>query len=300
MSCQYVGSVFIPKSVKTIGSMAFIQGCRVIHCEASSKPSGWASDWINTNNVVYWGKNTNYIIKNGVYYSINGTEALVTGSDNSVEDISISSSVTIGGKTYKVTSIANYAFYRNSYIKSVVIPSSVTSIENYSFYKCESIEKMTLPFVGGSPDDSNDNYFGYIFGAESYSSNNSYVPESLKEVTITGGTKLEQAFIYCRNIKKITITADIISISSNAFGSCDNLEEVILPNTVQSIKYYAFSKCPKLKKVIIPASVTSMSYYVFQNSDNVTIYCRASTQPSGWDSRWNYYNRPVVWGYTGN
>ena len=300
ISCQYVGNVFIPKSVKTIGSMAFIQGCRVIHCEVASKPSGWSSDWIESNNIVYWGKNTNYTIKDGIYYSINGTEAKVSGTDNSVGNVNIASNVTINGKSYKVTSIANYAFFRNVSIKSIVVPFSIKLIEKYSFYKCVNIEKMTLPFVGSEADHSSNNYFGYIFGAESYSSNNSYVPESLKEVIITGSTKLEEAFIYCRNIQKIIIQGNIISISSNAFGSCDNLEEVVLPNTVQSIKQYAFSDCPKLKKVIIPASVTSMSYYVFKNSDNVTIYCRASSQPSSWDSSWNYYNRPVVWGYTGN
>ena len=37
--------------------------------------------------------------------------------------------------------------------------------------------------------------------------------------------------------------------------------------------------------------------YAFSGCSNLTIYCEATSQPSGWDYDWNDSNRPVVWGY---
>jgi hypothetical protein len=45
--------------------------------------------------------------------------------------------------------------------------------------------------------------------------------------------------------------------------------------------------------------VTSVGEGAFYECPSLTIYCETTSQPSGWDSYWNYSNRPVVWGYTG-
>ena len=60
--------------------------------------------------------------------------------------------------------------------------------------------------------------------------------------------------------------------------------------------------CTKLEKIIIPTSVRTMGSDVFNLCVNVTIYCRAKTQPSGWDANWkrSLKDGQVVWGYAGN
>jgi len=45
--------------------------------------------------------------------------------------------------------------------------------------------------------------------------------------------------------------------------------------------------------------VTSIGSYAFFGCSSLTIYCEATSKPSGWYSDWNYSNRPVVWGYQG-
>jgi hypothetical protein len=45
--------------------------------------------------------------------------------------------------------------------------------------------------------------------------------------------------------------------------------------------------------------VTSIGERAFAYCESLTIYCEAASQPSGWDSEWNFSYRPVVWGYTG-
>ena len=37
----------------------------------------------------------------------------------------------------------------------------------------------------------------------------------------------------------------------------------------------------------------------FNQCTNITIYCEIELKLNGWDSSWNYSNRPVVWGYKG-
>ena len=54
--CHSLTSITIPDSVTSIGAYAF-ENCNslTIYCEASSKPSGWASDWNPSNRPVVWG-----------------------------------------------------------------------------------------------------------------------------------------------------------------------------------------------------------------------------------------------------
>ena len=59
----------------------------------------------------------------------------------------------------------------------------------------------------------------------------------------------------------------------------------------------AFSSCANLEKVVVPISVERFGSYMFLSSDKVVVYCEAEEKPSGWNQFWNYYNRPVEWGY---
>ena len=61
-----------------------------------------------------------------------------------------------------------------------------------------------------------------------------------------------------------------------------------------------FSDCKALTSIVIPESVSYIGFDVFLNSNNVTTYREASSQPERWASSWNSQNRPVVWGYTGD
>ena len=207
-------------------------------------------------------------------FTIFGDEATITGYNGIKENILLPEYVKQGNLYYSISGIASSAFSGRNSLKNIVISGSVTSIGQGAFSGCSSLESITLPFVGNKLNGTTNTHFGYIFGASSYSDNDDYVPTSLKEVIITGGT----------------------CIDDYAFYKCSSLTGITIPNSVTSIGYYAFYECSSLKSIVIPSSVISIDSHAFRGCSSLTIYCETKSKPSGWSSYWNYFNRPVYWG----
>ena len=75
--------------------------------------------------------------------------------------------------------------------------------------------------------------------------------------------------------------------------------KLVIPSGVSEIVDEAFLGRSSLTSVTIPDSVTSIGMYAFEDCKNITIYAKAKTKPSGWDSNWNPDGRPVICGYKG-
>ena len=280
-------SLTIPSYVTHIGSDAFL-GCNAL-----------ASIEVDVSN-------TTYASVDGILYNKAKTE-FVHIPDAITGDVEIPGGVTsIGYRAFygcsgltsitipdSVTSIWYEAFSGCGNLASITIPDSVTSIANYAFSGCSSLARITIPFVGASKDGTEDTHFGYIFGASSYSYNDDYIPTSLKEVIITGGTRIgnyafrgctgltsvtipdnvtsigEYAFYDCSGLLSITIPDSVTSIGDGAFSDCDSLTSVAIGNSVTSIANYAFSGCGNLASITIPDSVTSIANYAFSGCSSL-------------------------------
>ena len=232
-------SLTIPSYVTHIGSDAF-SGCNAL-----------ASIEVDVSN-------TTYASVDGVLYNKAKTK-FVHIPDAITGDVEIP-----GG----VTSIANYAFSGCSNLASITIPDSVTSIGDCAFEGCDSLKSITLPFVGATEDGTSNTHFGYIFGASSYSYNDDYVPTSLKEVIITGGTSIgSSAFRGCSGLTSITIGNGVTSIGKSAFSGCTALTSVTIPNSVTSIGSSAFSGCYSLVSVYYTGDMES--WWSINGLDNI-------------------------------
>ena len=83
-------------------------------------------------------------------------------ANKSVSKLQIHATITDEkGVEYKVTSIGNKAFYKNTKLTSVVIGNKIKSIEDYAFYGCKNIK--TLKLGSGIEIIDNSSFRNYIY-----------------------------------------------------------------------------------------------------------------------------------------
>lgn len=216
-----------------------------------------------------------------------------------------------------VTFIGKHAFYGCSSLKEIVVPTTVTRIDAGAFYGCNTLKKLTVPFVGNRLTYHKNKFFGYIFDATISANNDMYVPSSLKEVVVTGGTSISasafelcgniekitlpetvteigaRAFVLCENLKQINIPSSVTKIEANTFEQCRSLQSIIIPEGVTTIGERAFFFCEELKSIVIPSTVTTVGATSFFWCDNMVVYLAQDSIPTTWDANWNSSNRPV-------
>lgn len=88
---------------------------------------------------------TNITVSGCQYKIISKKEAAFTGLKNKKRvSVSIPAAIKVKGTTYKVTSVANNAFYNNRRLKSADIGKNVTKLGNNAFSGCSSLKKLTI------------------------------------------------------------------------------------------------------------------------------------------------------------
>ena len=210
--CDAINNVTIPEGVTSIGSNAFYS------CDALSSidiPGGVTA------------------ISDYTFYNCSSLKSVSFG--DSLDSISTyafygCSSLADISLPMMLSSIGSYAFGGCTSITDIVVGEGVKSIGEYIFYDCSSLESITIPFVGSSVASPSYSHFGYLFGASSYYSNDSYVPSSLKTVTVTGGTSIAgYAFYECSYITTLTLPDALTSVGHYALYGCSALKELTLP-----------------------------------------------------------------------
>ena len=230
---NYLLSVTIPNSVKSIGDRAFkwcffLQSVTIPNSVTSIGDEAF-SDCNSLQSVT---------IPNSVKSIGNSAFSLC----NSLQSVTIQNSV---------KSIGDYAFSSCESLQSVTIPNSVTSIGDEAFSWCESLQSVTIP---NSVRNIGNNAFRgcnicFFICNSTYFQNDDVCLFNKDKTAIV--SKIKDCVNYI-------IPNSVTSIGDEAFSWCESLQSVTIPNSVTSIGNLAFEECESLQSVTIPNSVTNI------------------------------------------
>ena len=197
-----------------------------------------------------------------------------------------------------VKTIGYGAFNSCTSLTSIIIPYNVKLIDSGAFSSCyklvEVINKSSLEITKGSLNHGGIAYYAkQVITSEDQSK--VYIDDY---GNVTYGDNGEWLVSYIGNDSSIIFPDSSTFINDYAFCGCKTLESIVISNNISSIGNVAFYGCTWLQTIIIPESVVEIGSDLFVDCNNLTIYCMASSKPTGWSADWNSTNRPVVWGYT--
>ena len=217
---------------------------------------------------------------NGIYYTLDSLSltAEVSKNPDYSGSVSIPSTVSHEGYTYRVTSIGHWAFHDCTGLTSVKIGNNVKSIGYYAFSDCTGLTFVT---IGNNVKIIGSEAFQGCSSLTSVTIPNSvtFIEEGafgnctgLTTVTIGKNVKglMPATFAGCASLTSVTIGNSVTSIGEWAFYGCAGLTSITLPNSVTSIGLRAFSGCSSLTSITIPNSVTSIGSSAFQSCTSLT------------------------------
>ena len=223
----------------------------------------------------------------GIYYNLNeeNETAEVTYQNfysnnySGVTTINIPLSFTYNNKTYKITYISSFAFYKCSTLTTVTIPNSVTVIGGRAFSDCTSLSSITIPnsvtTIGNWAFDGtawlNNQPDGCVYINNCLYTYKGEMPENTHINVKEGTTKIcDFAFLDCTTLSSITIPNSVTYIGFGTFSNCTSLTSITIPDNITSIEEEAFSNCSSLTSIAIPNNVTSIKKSTFYNCTSLT------------------------------
>lgn len=191
-------------------------------------------------------------VRKGTTVAISGLKYKVTSSSNkktrevslvsgsAQRTVKIPSSVRIGEYNYKVTSIADRAFYKNKKLAMLTIPNTVRTIGVSAFYGCTNLKR-----VNGAANIQILKKKAF-YGCIKLSSIG-----KLKNLKIVG----EYAFTKCKSLKNFVSGKKLQSIGKSAFSGCLKLKTISLSTAkLKLVGKKAFFGINKTAKIKVPSA----------------------------------------------
>ncbi len=285
--CSKLTRITLPNSLRSIESQVFNRCSKLKEITFSGERHEWrhvtkASDW--DDGITY---TMNFAPDSGGMYETNGdiSEFYLAGYNGSSGTLNVKE--IYSGRP--VTEVFPYGLYNNTSLCEVYLPDSIKKIGEYAFagsgltdftmpesvtqvelgaFANTTMPSMNLTFIGQSQEDNT--YLGWIFGAEDFTLNSIYVPETLKTVNFSQSNKISNyAFYGCDNILEFNLLGDTTEIGDYAFYDCLSLPSIDLPDTVTTIGNHAFAGCRALTEFAFPNSVTKVGESVLHGDNNI-------------------------------
>lgn len=217
---------------------------------------------------------------------INGHDNPITLYGIDISDTDITSLPDFCFSNYYTDSYYN-ANVRLSSLKTVILPASLESISPYAFYKNSGIDYISIPSSVKNIDHSafhnsslkiisfNDDSQLESINYDAFNGTQLQGFEMPASVTYIGS----RVFNYCWNLTNITLSESLRNIYNSTFAS-SGIQEIVIPKDVREIGQSAFASCTKLRKVTLN-SHTNKLYDTFADcTDLDTLIIKTATPPT--------------------
>lgn len=222
-----------------------------------------------------------YVIKDSLKYELYEEFSCATVMDPGMavrlpvsadSTLVIPPSVSLGGRTYEVSSIASGSFCDHPEVKHLVISEGIGSIQD-AFRRCVNLESVRLPASMYVLDPSAFSYCPRLReicveeGNEDYDSRGgcNAVMKTEESILVKGcmGTRIpgettaigQRAFSGVQGLDTLVVPEGVKVIESGAFADCSGLRRICLPNSLERMGGLAFHGCSSLGEVHIPEGV---------------------------------------------
>jgi len=202
----------------------------------------------------------------GITYYVYNSFAVITKVDKEdIEEFTVP-------ETYKelpVVGLTDDPFTNCKKLKKINL-SKNTAVFDWIYIAIEGIEEITVP--------EDNKYFSAVDGV--------IYTKDMKELVAcpSAGGKTELtipdetvsidrgALACCRDLKKVTMGANVEKIYPSAFWGCSGLTEVNFSQKLKAIGFFAFAGCSSLESVDLPDSLEEMYEGVFKDTACVENY----------------------------
>lgn len=166
-----------------------------------------------------------------------------------------------------VVAIAKTAFSGREDLRGLYIPDTVTDMEVGALSGCKKLTTLRTPMAAASGRI----HFGSLFGAETYETNGSYVPDKLVTLMLTRGTKIEPYAFYDCDLEVVLLPTTLTEIGEFAFYGNEKLLQASPAYTaLTTVGEHAFANCSSLLAMELPATVTTVGFAMLEGCTALT------------------------------
>ncbi len=295
-----IDEVVLPEGIKTIGESAFASSS-IVSIYLPSSISSIAEHAFQSTSVIGTGLSGTYahhwFIDHGFdFYPL--TTPIEDFEWDTISGLEVKISKYIGSDAavyipdmiddYDVAEIDENAFYGNTSLSTIYIPSSVKTIGSHAFQNCSNLSEiifseglidinaeafrnctsLSYAELPDSVEGIGEGAFQECTGLEGF-----HYPANLNH----RNSLYDNGYLYdgnifrdCDKLISYTIPEGITTVCEGLFYGANKLQHVFLPSTLKEIGSNAFRGCVSLQSVTIPNGVITIHEYAFASCNTIS------------------------------